>query len=100
MMIAGLAMGADGGIGSTYNFMADKFIKIREFWQNGDVKAAQELQWQANKIITALCKVGVMAGEKAVLDLLGFDFGVCRKPFGSLTDEQIEYLKAEILPLL
>lgn len=100
MMIAGLAMGADGGIGSTYNFMADKFIKIRELWQNGDVKAAQELQWQANKIITALCKVGVMAGEKAVLDLLGFDFGVCRKPFGSLTAEQIEYLKAEILPLL
>ena len=27
MFMAGLAMGADGGIGSTYNFMADKFVK-------------------------------------------------------------------------
>ena len=27
MFLAGLSMGADGGIGSTYNFMAEKFIK-------------------------------------------------------------------------
>ena len=100
MMISGLAMGADGGIGSTYNFMADKFIKIQQCWNNGDIKGAQEIQWQANKIITALCKVGVMAGEKAVLDLLGFDFGVCRKPFGALSDEQIQYLKDTVIPLL
>ena len=28
MLLSGLVMGADGGIGSTYNFMADKFVKI------------------------------------------------------------------------
>ena len=28
MFLAGLSMGADGGIGSTYNFMAEKFIKM------------------------------------------------------------------------
>ena len=28
MCLGGLAMGADGAIGSTYNFMADKFLKI------------------------------------------------------------------------
>ena len=100
MMICGLAMGADGGIGSTYNFMADKFIKIRELWEAGDVKGAQAVQEQANVIIAALIKVGVMAGEKAVLTLLGYDFGVCRKPFDALSDEQIEYLKETILPLL
>lgn len=100
MMICGLAMGADGGIGSTYNFMADKFIKIQQLWQSGDVKGAQAVQEEANKIIAALIKVGVMAGEKAVLTLLGYDFGVCRKPFDSLSDEQIEYLKETVLPLL
>lgn len=26
MMLCGLVAGADGGIGSTYNFMADKFV--------------------------------------------------------------------------
>ena len=25
-----LALGADGGVGSTYNFMADKFVLIRK----------------------------------------------------------------------
>ena len=30
MFLAGLSMGADGGIGSTYNFMADKFVKMRK----------------------------------------------------------------------
>jgi len=29
MFLAGLSMGADGGIGSTYNFMADKVEKKR-----------------------------------------------------------------------
>ncbi len=100
MMISGLAMGADGGIGSTYNFMADKFIKIQQLWEAGDIKGAQEVQWQANQIIMALIKVGVMAGEKAVLTLLGYDFGDCRKPFGALTAEQVEYLKETVLPLL
>ncbi len=100
MMISGLAMGADGGIGSTYNFMADKFIKIQQLWQAGDVKGAQEIQRQANQIIMALINVGVMAGEKAVLTLLGYDFGDCRKPFGSLTAQQVEYLKETVLPLL
>ena len=100
IMVCGLSMGVDGAIGSTYNFMADKFIKIRDLWESGNIKAAQELQAQANIIIAALIKVGVMPGEKAVLNLLGFDFGVCRKPFDTLTDEQIEYLKETILPLL
>ena len=27
MYLAGLSMGADGAIGSTFNFMAEKFIK-------------------------------------------------------------------------
>lgn len=100
MMICGLAMGADGGIGSTYNFMADKFIKIQQLWEAGDVKGAQAVQEQANVIIAALIKVGVMAGEKAVLTLLGYDFGDCRKPFDALGAEQIEYLKETVLPLL
>ena len=33
MFVAGLSMGADGGIGSTYNFMAEKFIDIYNLFQ-------------------------------------------------------------------
>lgn len=100
MCLAGLSMGADGAIGSTFNFMADKFVKIRELVTDNNVNAAREIQKDANTIIQALCKVGVFQGEKAVLDALGFDFGPARAPFAPLTDEQKKELLDTVLPLL
>lgn len=98
MCLCGLTMGADGAIGSTYNFMADKFVKIKSLFDAGDIKGAQELQKQANAIITTLCRLGVMQAEKEVLNQLGFDFGDCREPFGKLTDEQKKTVAADIIP--
>ena len=100
MFLAGLSMGADGGIGSTYNFMADKFVKMRELFENKCIDAAQQIQKEINRIITILCKIGVMQAEKEVLNQLGFDFGNCRPPFGVPTDEEKELIKNEILPML
>lgn len=100
MFLAGLSMGADGGIGSTYNFMANKFVEIKRLFEARDIKAAQAIQKEANHIITVLCQIGVMQAEKEVLNQLGFDFGVCRHPFGEPTAEQKELIKKEILPYL
>ena len=100
MFLAGLSMGADGGIGSTYNFMADKFVKIKSLFEAGKISEAQEIQKKANKIITVLCKIGVMQAEKEVLNQLGFDFGICRHPFGEPTTEQKELIAKEIIPFI
>lgn len=100
MFLAGLSMGADGGIGSTYNFMADKFVKIKALFEAGKIAQAQEIQKEANRIITILCSIGVMQAEKEVLSQLGFDFGVCRHPFGEPTPEQKELIAKEIIPYL
>ena len=96
MLLSGLAMGADGGIGSTYNFMAEKYIKIQTLWKQGRFDEALEIQKECNRIIKALCKVGVMEGEKEVLSQLGFDFGCARAPFSILTDKQKLFIKEEI----
>ncbi len=98
MFLAGLSMGADGGIGSTYNFMADNFVKIQRLFAENKIAEAQAVQQTANRIITILCKIGVMQAEKEVLNQLGFDFGVCRAPFGVPTDEEKELIKKEIIP--
>ena len=98
MFLAGLAMGADGGIGSTYNFMADNFVKIQGLFKENKMEEAKAVQQVANKIITILCKIGVMQAEKEVLNQLGFDFGVCRAPFGVPTDEEKELIRKEIIP--
>lgn len=100
MFLASLSMGADGGIGSTYNFMADKFVKINALFEAGKIGQAQQIQKEANRIITILCKIGVMQAEKEVLNQLGFDFGVCRHPFGEPTAEQKALISKEIIPFI
>jgi N-acetylneuraminate lyase len=100
MMLAGLSMGADGGIGSTYNFMAEKFIRLTELFHAGNMREADALQKEINRIIAVLCRVGVMQGEKEVLCRMGLDFGECRAPFAPLSDDQKRLVANEIIPLL
>lgn len=100
MFLAGLSMGADGGIGSTFNFMAEKFIKIQKLFTDGKYEKAYKIQQDANKIISALVKVGVFQGEKAVLNMLGIDFGDVRAPFEKLSKENYKNLEKTVLPLL
>ena len=100
MFLSGMAMGADGAIGSTFNFMAEKFVKMYDLCSAGNFADARKIQAEANHIIKILIQVGVLAGEKAVLELMGIPFGKCREPFISATDEQIGLIKKEILPYL
>lgn len=100
MFLAGLSMGSDGGIGSTYNFMAEKFVKIKVLFEAGKIDEAQEIQKEINKIIAVICKIGVMQAEKEVLNQLGFDFGICRHPFGEPNAQQKELITKEILPFI
>ena len=100
MLSAGLAMGADGGIGSTYNFMAEKFVKIYELFRENRLEEARAIQKEANRIITVLCRFGVMQAEKEVLNQLGFDFGECRPPFAPLSEEAKAIIAKEIVEKL
>ena len=92
MFLSGLIAGADGGIGSTYNFMAEKFVKIEKLFRENRIAEAQAEQRKANNIIEALIRVGVMPGEKVLCKYLGIDLGTCRKPFSTLNAEQEEML--------
>ena len=98
MFLAGLSMGADGGIGSTYNFMANKFVQIQKLFSENRIEEAREIQKVANHIITVLCQIGVMQAEKEVLNQLDFNFGVCRHPFGEPTAAQKSLIAKEIIP--
>lgn len=100
IMLAGLSMGVDGGIGSTYNFMADKFVEIRRLFGEARIEEAKAVQKEANRIIAVLCQVGVMAAEKEILCQLGLDFGSCRRPFSPLGEEAKALLAKEVLPYI
>ena len=80
-------MGADGAIGSTYNFMGKKFKKIMNDFKQGNLEEAQKGQNEADEIISEMIKYGVFQSEKAILTEMGIDMGECRRPFLPITDE-------------
>lgn len=91
-MVAGLALGADGSIGSTFNFMYPHYKKIYDAYNEHRLEEALELQEKANNIMNALCDVGLIPGIKHVLTTMGIDAGLPRRPFRELTEEQKQYV--------
>lgn len=87
------AVGMNAAIGSTFNFMAEKFVKMQKLVEQNKWDQAAVIQGEVNAVVEALCKVGVFKGVKAALKLQGMDCGECRKPFQPLSDEQNNYLK-------
>ena len=80
MLILGLTMGADGGIGSTYNLMPDRFIKLFNAFRAGDFETARQTQFSINKVITVLLKHGCIGAIKQVFTLRGIDAGSVAYP--------------------
>ena len=80
--------------------MADKFVLIRKLFGEGKIEEAKRIQNEANRIITVLCKIGVMPAEKEVINQLGFDFGDCLPPFGKISEEEKTLIAKEIIPFI
>ena len=96
MLLAGLAVGAQGAIGSTYNYAAPVYRRIMAAFARGDMAAAQAEQARANAMIAVLIRYGGMPpAGKAFMKAIGLDCGAARLPLRSLTDEQAESLRAE-----
>lgn len=93
LSLSASAVGVQAGIGSTFNFMAEKFVKIQKLLAENNWAEAAIIQDETNAVIEELCKIGVFKGVKAALKLQGMDCGECRKPFQPLRDDQIAELE-------
>lgn len=79
--IAGRMIGADGGIGGTYGVMPELFIKLDEFFRNGEIEKARSLQNDINEIIKGLLSGPNLYGVcKYILELRGIETGKVRGP--------------------
>lgn len=95
MLLLGLSAGADGGIGTTYNFMLDKYLKIYDCFKKGDIKTAQAAQTEADKIIAVLKRYKTIPATKALVEAMGFDVGNATFPMKRYTAEQKVKLVAD-----
>jgi N-acetylneuraminate lyase len=100
MCLAGLVTGADGAIGTTYNFMGDLFVEIAGLVAAQRTEAARPLQVMANRVIDVLVEVGVMPGSKGIMNIMGVPMGDARRPFRRLTSADRDRLAASVQPIL
>ncbi|MBR3998141.1 MAG: dihydrodipicolinate synthase family protein, partial [Clostridia bacterium] len=93
MLLSGLAAGADGGIGTTYNYQPARILGVYNEFRAGNMAKALEYQAKANETIAKILKYGVLPSSKMLMKLNGMDYGTCREPFMPLDDAAIEDLK-------
>lgn len=99
LAISGIAFGADGLIGSTYNVLANLFIAIWNLGQKGDMESARKMQQTANRFIFTLIKHNLMPSLKQTLEFAGVPGGIARRPFQLMDDKAAFALKQDYLKL-
>ena len=87
-LLCGLAMGADGGIGTTYNLMPGWFARLYERFRANDVQGAQELQFKINQVIDVLLFTHLIPAVRVALEEMGFDPGFAAEPAHRFTVQE------------
>lgn len=90
-MLAGLAVGADGAIGTSYNLIPSTACGIYDSFAAGDYKTALDYQHKLNRVIDVLVGNG-MAYWKAALELLGIDPGYTVMPAHVPTGDEVKLI--------
>ena len=95
-LLAALALGATGAVGSSYNFAAPLYQRLLGAFTKGDLVRAQEEQFRSVRLIKLLAGYGYMGAAKAVMKMLGVDVGPARLPNTNLTTELTDKLRGEL----
>lgn len=97
IFITGLAIGAKGAVGSTYNYVPSIYKGIIDAMKQCNLEKAQALQWESVKILDIVIKHGGgVRGGKMIMKLAGIDCGPCRCPITPYTDDEYATLKEEL----
>ncbi len=99
ILLAYLALGARGAVGSTYNFLAPVYLEMMDSFGRGDIAAAQRAQAFAREVIAIIAKYGGLPPQKVIMRWLGIDCGPVRLPLVNLTHDQETQLRAELAAL-
>lgn len=93
MLLMGLTAGADGGIGTTYNFQLDRIKAIYQKFLAGDIEGARAEQIAADRVIFALLSYMGIPATKVILEEMGFAVGDATMPMKRYSETE----KAEII---
>ncbi len=99
MMLAGLTVGGRASIGSSLNFAAPVYIRLRAAFEAGDLAAARKQQATANAMIAVFLKYGGLRAQKAAMNLVGPDCGPVRPSLRPLDERELAAMRKELEPI-
>ncbi|MSQ95044.1 MAG: hypothetical protein EXR98_10890 [Gemmataceae bacterium] len=92
LLLAGLALGVKGAVGSTYNFAAPLYCRLIEAFERGDLPTARRAQLQSVQMIRILQEFGFSRASKAMMGLIAVDCGPVRLPLRPMMVEEVKEL--------
>jgi N-acetylneuraminate lyase len=96
VVVAGLLMGADGGIGTFYNLVPELFVQIYAAAVAGRWEEARLAQLRVNVLIRIAVRFPLFPAVKQILAWSGLDCGTCLPPRGPLTLGQQRSLQGSL----
>ena len=95
-LLAALATGARGAVGSTYNFAPQLYRDLIGAFTRGDLVEARRLQSISIAMVDAIAATGYMGTAKALMSRLGVPVGPARSPLGNPTPAEIDAVIAKL----
>jgi len=96
MLLAGLATGAKGAIGTTYSFATPLYWKIIDAFERGDMDEARYYQGCSVKLVEILGHYDFRAALKGMMQVIGLDCGPHRLPQLTLSADELIALKNDM----
>ncbi len=88
VLVAGLLMGADGGIGTFYNLTPELFVELYRLARSQQWAAARAVQARINELIRITLRFPALAAVKRMLEWSGIQCGPVLAPRRGLTPEE------------
>lgn len=87
-LLAAVALGVKGAVGSTYNYAAPIYLRMLDKWRAGDTEGARLEQAKAANMVRALIDFGGLRAGKVAMKLVGIDCGPVRPPLRPTTADE------------
>lgn len=95
-MLPALALGVQGAVGSTYNYIPALYLALMDAFEKGDLKESNRLQQLSIDAIRLLGKYGGIATGKAYMKIAGLDCGEFRLPVKNMNQEQFISFQSDV----
>jgi N-acetylneuraminate lyase len=100
MLLAGLAGGAHGAVGTSYCFALPLYRRILNLFRRGEIEKAQRQQSLSVQMINVLNRYSPpstnLPAMKAMMRVIGLDCGPLRLPLPSLADDEVQEMGNEM----